>query len=66
MATDPAHQRRGLGRLVLDWLITQIEERAPAGAYISLLADAPGQPLYRAAGFVPTESLGMMFTRHAP
>jgi hypothetical protein len=48
---------------VLDWLVAQIEERAPPGAYISLLADAPGQPLYGAAGFVPTSSLGMVLRR---
>lgn len=63
MATDPEHQRRGLGTRVLEWLIAEIELRAPAGAYISLLADAAGQPLYRRAGFVPTDSLGMVLRR---
>jgi ribosomal protein S18 acetylase RimI-like enzyme len=63
MATHPEHQRRGLGRRVLEWLVAQIEERAPPGAYISLLADEPGQPLYRGCGFVPTTSLGMVLKR---
>ncbi len=63
MATAPAHQRRGLGSLVLEWLITQIETRAPANAYISLLADPAGQPLYRRTGFVATDSLGMVLRR---
>ncbi|HEY1812763.1 MAG TPA: GNAT family N-acetyltransferase [Kofleriaceae bacterium] len=59
MATLPAHQRRGLGRRVLDHLIARIDEVAPPGAFITLLADPPGQPLYRAAGFVASPSLGM-------
>ena len=63
MATDPAHQRRGLGAAVLEWLIAQIDARAPANPYISLLADAAGQPLYRRLGFVPTDSLGMVLRR---
>jgi GNAT superfamily N-acetyltransferase len=50
MATDPAHQRRGLGRLVLDWLIADVEARAPAGALVSLLADPPGVRLYASRG----------------
>lgn len=64
MATDPAHQRRGLGTAVLDWLIRQIDERAPANPYISLLADDAGQPLYRRSGFVPTASVGMVLRRN--
>ncbi|MGV3712449.1 GNAT family N-acetyltransferase [Pseudolysinimonas sp.] len=54
MATLLAHQRRGLGRHILDALVAEIRDRAPAGAYITLLADPPGVPLYRAAAFVPT------------
>jgi ribosomal protein S18 acetylase RimI-like enzyme len=63
MATDPAHQRRGLGKLVLEWLLAQIDARAPADPYISLMADGPGQPLYRKLGFVATSSLGMVLRR---
>lgn len=63
MATDPAHQRRGLGAAVLAWLVAEIDANAPPGAYISLLADPAGQPLYRKGGFVPSESLGMVLRR---
>jgi len=59
MATLPDHQRRGLGRLVLTTLLDVIRERAPADAYITLLADPPGVPLYTSLGFRPTPSLGM-------
>jgi ribosomal protein S18 acetylase RimI-like enzyme len=54
MATLPDHQRRGLGRRILETLVADIRHRAPAGAYITLLADPPGVPLYRSLGFVPT------------
>jgi GNAT superfamily N-acetyltransferase len=63
MATDPSHQRRGLGAAVLEWLIAQIDARAPANPYVSLLADAAGEPLYRRFGFAATDSLGMMLRR---
>ncbi|GAA1783694.1 GNAT family N-acetyltransferase [Agromyces lapidis] len=60
IATNPAHQRRGLGRQVMEWLIADVLERAPAGAYVSLIGDPPGQRLYRSLGFNDvTPSLGM-------
>ena len=46
MAVLPEYQRRGLGGVVLSYLLDQIRQRAPAGAYVSLLADGPGRPLY--------------------
>ncbi|GAB6939598.1 GNAT family N-acetyltransferase [Isoptericola variabilis] len=62
MATLPDHQRQGLGRRVLGWLLAQIDERAPANPYVTLMADAPGRPLYRSMGFVESapHSLGMV------
>jgi GNAT superfamily N-acetyltransferase len=61
MATLPAFQGHGIGRAILEWLIGQIREHAPADPYITLMADAPGRPLYRRLGFVETapRSLGM-------
>lgn len=50
VATHPDHQRKGLGRTVLDWLIADIQERAPKGAFISLIADPPGVRLYESVG----------------
>lgn len=65
MATLPEHQGRGLGRRVLADLLAQIDEAAPAGAYVTLMADAPGRRLYASMGFVETapESLGMRLAR---
>lgn len=64
MATHPEHQRRGLGRRVLDWLLDDIRARAPSNPYVTLRADAPGRPLYRQVGFVPTapETIGMQLS----
>lgn len=65
MATLPEHQGRGLGRRVLTDLLAQIDEAAPAGAYVTLMADKPGRRLYESMGFVGTapESLGMRLSR---
>jgi GNAT superfamily N-acetyltransferase len=54
MATLPEHQRRGLGSVVLTYLLEQIRGRAPRGAYVSLIADVPGRPLYARHGFTET------------
>ena len=61
MAVLPEHQRRGLGGALLASLLDQIRLRAPRGAFVSLLADAPGRPLYLRHGFVESApgSIGM-------
>ncbi|MFZ7088453.1 GNAT family N-acetyltransferase [Curtobacterium sp. RRHDQ10] len=63
MATDPAHQRQGLGRAVLDWLVADVRHRAPAGAYVDLVADPPGVRLYEAVGLrdvAPSTGMAMV------
>ena len=61
MAVLPDHQRRGLGDAILGWLVARIRSDAPAGAWITLLADSPGRRLYERHGFVETapDSIGM-------
>jgi GNAT superfamily N-acetyltransferase len=51
MAVLPGHQRRGMGNQVLSWLLDRIRQRAPAGAFVSLMADPPGRALYARHGF---------------
>jgi ribosomal protein S18 acetylase RimI-like enzyme len=51
VVTSPGHQRQGLGRRVVDWLLKQIDTRAPEGAYVSLTASAAGRPLFGHVGF---------------
>ncbi len=62
MAVLPAYQRRGIGAAVLTALLGAITDGAPAGAYVTLLADVPGRPLYARHGFVETgpTTVGMM------
>lgn len=50
-----------MGSAVLTYLLEQIRSRAPNGAFVSLLADPPGRPLYARYGFAESapESIGM-------
>jgi ribosomal protein S18 acetylase RimI-like enzyme len=54
MAVLPEHQRRGIGDAILTALLARIRTKAPPGAFVSLLADEPGRPLYRRHGFTET------------
>jgi GNAT superfamily N-acetyltransferase len=64
MAVLPEHQRRGLGDAILTALLDTIRHGAPPGAYVNLLADAPGRRLYHRHGFRDTapNSVGMAQT----
>lgn len=62
IAVDPAFQRRGLGREIMTCLLVQLRCKAPAGAYVTLMADVPA--LYEKFGFELTRpvSEGMALT----
>jgi GNAT superfamily N-acetyltransferase len=64
MAVLPEHQRRGLGDAILAALLDTVRRRAPAGAFVNLLADPPGRRLYERHGFRGTApgSVGMART----
>ncbi|MEU6081507.1 GNAT family N-acetyltransferase [Streptomyces sp. NPDC047108] len=57
----PEHQGRGLGKRIMAELVGELERRAPAGAYVSLIADGDARFLYEKFGFRPTApaSVGM-------
>ncbi|MEV8533700.1 GNAT family N-acetyltransferase [Streptomyces sp. NPDC051211] len=57
----PAHQGRGLGKLIMTELTAELERRAPEGTYVSLIADGDARHLYAKFGFTETapESVGM-------
>lgn len=59
IAVDPAHQGRGLGRIIMENIIRWLDSNAYKGAYVSLVADVP--ELYAKFGFelVRPESEGM-------
>jgi len=59
MAVLPAHQRGGIGNWVLTWLLDQVRRRAPADAFVSLMADPPGRRLYARHGFSERRDLSI-------
>ena len=61
IAVDPAHQGRGLGKAIVSRLMRELEQLAPAEAYVSLIADGDARHLYAQYGFSPTtpKSIGM-------
>lgn len=38
VAVDPEHQGKGLGRKIMEALLSWLEQQAPVGAYITLIA----------------------------
>lgn len=59
MAVHPDHQRRGLGKRIVGTIVEYVDANAPH-AYLSLVADPPGQRLYPQFGFTDVKpSLGM-------
>ncbi|KOU05478.1 GNAT family N-acetyltransferase [Streptomyces californicus] len=62
ICVHPAHQGRGLGKRIMAALTEELERRAPATAYVSLIADGPARFLYEKFGFADTaghDSIGM-------
>jgi ribosomal protein S18 acetylase RimI-like enzyme len=58
ICVHPAHQGRGLGRRIMAALTAELERRAPATAYISLIADGPARSPYEKFGFTDTAAHG--------
>lgn len=58
MCVHPAHQGRGLGKRIMAALAEELERRAPATAYVSLIADGPARFLYERFGFADTATHG--------
>ncbi|MEU3795265.1 GNAT family N-acetyltransferase [Streptomyces fructofermentans] len=62
VCVHPAHQGRGLGMRIMGALTDELDLRAPATAYVSLIADGPARFLYEKFGFADTathNSIGM-------
>ncbi|MEO3978421.1 GNAT family N-acetyltransferase [Streptomyces sp. CAU 1734] len=65
ICVHPAHQGKGLGGEIMAALTGELERRAPATAYVSLIADGPARFLYEKFGFADTAehgSIGMYRT----
>lgn len=65
IAVLPAHQGRGLGKLIMREIMRYIDEQVPPSAYVSLIADGQAQQLYAQFGFSHTapKSVGMAIKR---
>ncbi|MFF1374710.1 GNAT family N-acetyltransferase [Streptomyces sp. NPDC058308] len=62
ICVHPDHQGQGLGKRIMAALTEELERRAPATAYVSLIADGPARFLYEKFGFADTathDSIGM-------
>jgi ribosomal protein S18 acetylase RimI-like enzyme len=61
VAVEPEHQGQGLGKKILEALMTELRQRVPAEAYVSLIADGEAHRLYEQFGFELTApaSVGM-------
>jgi ribosomal protein S18 acetylase RimI-like enzyme len=68
IAIDPAHQGRGLGKVVMAALMAHIAASAPAEAHVSLMADGDAHRLYAQFGFEPVapRSQGMAVLVNKP
>ena len=51
VAVDPALQGKGLGRVIMEKIVSWLDANACQGAYVTLVADVPG--LYAKFGFTP-------------
>lgn len=61
IAVEPEHQGKGLGKQIMAALMDKLHSDAPAGAYVSLIADGDARHLYAKYGFEPVmpASIGM-------
>ena len=67
IAVRPAHQGKGVARMIMTRLTTWLRENAPANSFVSLFADEGVPPLYEKFGFriCGAEDTGMVWNRDA-
>jgi ribosomal protein S18 acetylase RimI-like enzyme len=61
LGVHPDHQKKGIGRMLLDW---GIKEASKQGKECYLVATPAGLPLYRSAGFEDVRVLDIFGTPH--
>lgn len=64
IAVEPAHQKRGLGKRIMESLDAWLRANAPVSSNVSLFADGAARHLYAKYGFVEAGpvSVGMDYT----
>lgn len=55
MAVIPEHQKKGVGKMIIDALVNYLHENAPKTAYVSLMADHGAADFYAKFGFTYSE-----------
>lgn len=63
IVVHPDHQGKGLGKTIMRALVEALEDQAPKGAYVSLIADVPADQLYLQFGFTPTAPRSIAMAR---
>ncbi|MFC7086432.1 GNAT family N-acetyltransferase [Mammaliicoccus vitulinus] len=51
VAVHTAYQKQGLGKLVMDHIMSYIEENSFKGTYVNLISETPANYLYEKYGF---------------
>ncbi|TLS36064.1 GNAT family N-acetyltransferase [Pseudalkalibacillus caeni] len=60
VVVDPECQGKGIGTLIMEELLAYLEEHTPKSAFVSMIADPPGQKMYQKLGFKnAAPSIGM-------
>jgi GNAT superfamily N-acetyltransferase len=54
IAVEPAHQRRGLGKLIMGEIMAFLGVHVPPSGHVNLIADGQAKELYAQFGFTPT------------
>ncbi len=55
MAVLPEHQKKGVGKMIMDALVSYLHSNAPKTAYVSLMADHGTPAFYAKFGFMFSE-----------
>lgn len=55
MAVLPEHQKKGIGKMIMDALVNWLNRNAPSTAYVSLMADHGTPNFYARFGFTMAE-----------
>lgn len=63
VAVHPDHQRRGLGKRIMQELVNYVDKHAPA-AYVSMVAEPKAQKLYPLYGFKDVSPSVGMYRMH--
>lgn len=63
VVVHPAHQGMGLGKLIMNALMSYVTTQLPEGAFVSLSAHVPADRLYAQYGFEETapDAVGMCY-----